>query len=958
MTQAFIERQFPVSKLSKESYKERKAGASQTLTGLGKWWGRKPLVLVRAAILGCLMPTSDNPRRDMEIFLKIMSMDESGLLARADRAELDKLVRDQCGYSAPEYRKLAADEKAKLRKQVFGKLGYDAKISLGLRPEQFTRPADDHAWNEINHHLGTQAFTLQDLVRQLSIKRFGKTAVIGDCFCGGGSVPFEAARLGLDVYASDLNPVAGVLTWASLNMIGADNDLLTTIGAFQERVYHMVDEAIAQYETNNRGWRADVYLYCNEAVCPECDFRVPLLPSLVVAKGSSVVLQLIEKPHTKSFDFKVIQDASKMEVAMAEKSATIKNYSLQCPKCKNSTPIPTIRKDRDDGKKRPYRYNTPNALRKWDADDVSGLTTDILTERLYCIRYVQAVVTNNAVKYVRHYVEPSHCDLQMEHNVMTALKSKMPDWHLDGTIPNGMIEPGWNTNQPVYERGWSYWHHLFNPRQLLIGGFFMEAVRKAHRSQIELVSGLLGINKLFYYNSKLCIWDNAGEKGQQTYYNQALNTPFNYVTRSMKQVHAPWFIDFHDSAASPQARSVVDLLDARDVNFKSEIWLTDPPYADAIHYHELSEFFLAWDKHLLQKAFPDWYTDSKRVLAVRGGEGFAQSMIDIYANLTAHMPDDGLQVVMFTHSDPAVWAQLALIMWKAGLKVTAAWNIATETDASGLKDGNYVKGTVLLVLRKRTGRSEAFLDEINADIKAEVVRQIESMQKLDTKEDPNFADPDYVLAAYAASLKVLTAYASIGELNLDQELDKAINDPKNSQVVALIERAKKQAYDCIIPADFDTYLWKELSPAERFYTKGLEYEKHGGYQISTYQEYARGFALSHYSRLMANERANTCRLKTPSEFAMQALTEVPRFEDSLLRLVLAAIHISLKEDEQPKKGLWHLKNNLLDYWAKRDMLKQLLTFLRDTRDIANMPHWQAAAQMAEHIYVLVDNDHI
>ena len=42
----FIEQQFPVAKLSMESYRERKAVQSQTLTGLGKWWGRKPLVLV------------------------------------------------------------------------------------------------------------------------------------------------------------------------------------------------------------------------------------------------------------------------------------------------------------------------------------------------------------------------------------------------------------------------------------------------------------------------------------------------------------------------------------------------------------------------------------------------------------------------------------------------------------------------------------------------------------------------------------------------------------------------------------------------------------------------------------------------------------------------------------------------------------------------------------------------
>ena len=45
---SFIEIQFPVSKLSKECYKERKAGAGQTLTALGSYWkGRKPLILSR-----------------------------------------------------------------------------------------------------------------------------------------------------------------------------------------------------------------------------------------------------------------------------------------------------------------------------------------------------------------------------------------------------------------------------------------------------------------------------------------------------------------------------------------------------------------------------------------------------------------------------------------------------------------------------------------------------------------------------------------------------------------------------------------------------------------------------------------------------------------------------------------------------------------------------------------------
>lgn len=90
---AFIETQFPIARLSAESYKERKAGASQTLTGLGKWWGRKPLVLVRAAILGMLMPASNNPKKDREIFLKILTMDDDGTWQRCKPAVQRKLTR-------------------------------------------------------------------------------------------------------------------------------------------------------------------------------------------------------------------------------------------------------------------------------------------------------------------------------------------------------------------------------------------------------------------------------------------------------------------------------------------------------------------------------------------------------------------------------------------------------------------------------------------------------------------------------------------------------------------------------------------------------------------------------------------------------------------------------------------------------------------------------------------------
>src|SRR4051812_37267533 len=137
---AFIETQFPIARLSAESYKERKANNGQTLTRLGKWWGRKPLILVRASILGMLMPASNNPKKDREIFLKILTMDDDGTWQR---------------------------NKGKIRDRViFDALPYAERLTDCERPENIEGPTAA-AWTEINTHLGTTANSLSALVEQL-----------------------------------------------------------------------------------------------------------------------------------------------------------------------------------------------------------------------------------------------------------------------------------------------------------------------------------------------------------------------------------------------------------------------------------------------------------------------------------------------------------------------------------------------------------------------------------------------------------------------------------------------------------------------------------------------------------------------------------------------------------------------------------------------------------------------
>src|ERR1700682_4118850 len=90
---ALIERLLPVQKLSAEAYKEQMAVHGKTLTALGSYWkGRKPLILAKACILGCLLPATDDSARDLEIFEKLMAMDDESFVIRWKRRNKPKEI--------------------------------------------------------------------------------------------------------------------------------------------------------------------------------------------------------------------------------------------------------------------------------------------------------------------------------------------------------------------------------------------------------------------------------------------------------------------------------------------------------------------------------------------------------------------------------------------------------------------------------------------------------------------------------------------------------------------------------------------------------------------------------------------------------------------------------------------------------------------------------------------------
>jgi putative DNA methylase len=590
----------------------------------------------------------------------------------------------------------------------------------------------------------------------------------------------------------------------------------------------------------------------------------------------------------------------------------------------------------------------------WENADLVPRPDDVFQERLYCVRW--AVPGEDRV-----YATPDAADLSREIKALELVKQHFDDWQSKGYIPSMPIRRGYNTDQPTRERGWTHWHHLFTPRQLfMLGTFARNAVSPDAKDSLRVGIAAVGIGAAVDNLSRLCGINPHFSKGpgstRNVFFNQALNSQVIFASRPLSGVKDFLCANFTE-APIPDISTVVTLTDARSVAAESDIWFTDPPYADAVNYHELSDFFLAWYERLLPTAFPKWRFQDVTALSVQGsGEEFKRSMVSIYDRLAKQMPDSGLQLVQFTHQNPAVWGDLGMILWASGLKVTAAWTISTETATGGTKKGNYVQGTVNLVLRKRTEQRSAWLDEIYPLIEDEVKQQLDSMTTLDDESEPNFGDTDYQLAAYAAALRVLTQFADIEGMDIRHELFRERTRNEKSEFEKVIDRAVEIAANHLIPRGFDEFHWKSLGSDERLYLKGLELERHREARAGAYIELAKGFGVREYTNLYERSEANAVRFKTASEFKRQQL-EGEGFASSLTRHVLFAIAETVRE-ENARAGLDYLKTDgAVDYWGKRKAILALLAYFKPLAHIGHMPHWAEDADAAERLAGAVENDH-
>lgn len=946
-TPAIIERLLPVQKLSAEAYKEQMAVHGKTLTALGSYWkGRKPLILNKACVLGCLVPATDDPARDLEIFEKLMAMDDESFVARSKRRAKPREVLSAVAlariedyftvkprgilpgsspidWSRRDYDAVSvvwrADanelDRRRLEAQLLPRGTYRERVDEARRPEEVGSSVHDHIWDDVNRHLGTEARSFPELVEQLGIMRFGHRPRVADVFAGSGQIPFEAARLGCDVYAADLSPVACMLTWGAFNIVGGSEEDRDALARDQRVLIERVQAEIDRLgvETDGAGWRGKVYLYCVEVTCPQSGWRVPLLPTRVVSKGYRVVADVVPDPINRRYDVVIRSGATERELAEAERGTVRSDGRGQDPYLFHTvngvdyrTKISTLRGDhrRPDG-------STANRLRAWEKENFRPRPDDVFGERLYAVQWMRNKASGRSDEY--EFRSVTAVDLERERFVEEYVGSHLAEWQERGWVPDMRIEPGEKTDEPIRTRGWTYWHHLFNPRQLMLAA---------------LVNGLAsarlkyGLTQLLNMSCRLSRIDNSPAGAGATkgvFDNQALNTLYNFGCRGSGYGLSSLATSYKTFPLSG-VRAVVECLPADQINADNDLYITDPPYGDAVKYEEILEFFIAWLRKNPPAEFANWIWDSRRALAITGeDEDFRRGMVAAYSQMNEHMPDNGMHVIMFTHQSGTIWADMANIVWASGLQVTAAWYVVTETD-SALRQGSNVKGTVLLVCRKRKSGAKTTSDELAWDIQEEVEEQVAALTGLNQQakglyRDANvFEDADIQMAGYAAALRALTRFSVIDGRDMTQEAIRPRVKGETTFVDGLIAFAVGTANQALVPNGIEKRFWDRLSGAERFYLKMLEAEARGAHTLDNYQNFAKAFKVRDFDPFMGDHRANHARLKTAVEFGRGEMSEGAELYGSVLRAVLYAV-MELVKDVDGTEVLGHLTLNIPRYYG-------------------------------------------
>ena len=602
--------------------------------------------------------------------------------------------------------------------------------------------------------------------------------LVVDPFAGGGSIPFEALRLGCEAFASDLNPVACLILKVMLEDIPRHGPgLAEELNNVGREIQRQIERDLADlYPADADGAIPIAYLWARTVRCeaPHCGAEIPLMRSYWLCKQTARKWALQHRVQRSSgsaprVQFELIEPNANEEVC----AGTVTRARATCLCCGVVLTAERVR--------------AQLAAQKGGADVVF----DVEGHRVGGAR-MTAVVTLRPGQSGRHYRLPTGADYLAVRRAQERVARIRNEWEQGGKqelcpVPDEPTPAGGGSGAgrafSLHRYGIFQWGDLFTARQKAALLDLLKTVRinTVVRSSATLACAF---DRVAMSNMTCTRWNAVAEKMQHTFGRQVLPMVWDFA-EVVITAEAPgnWksgykliteVINASASLRGGQAQPA----DAAAHPLPDEtagVWFTDPPYYDAIPYADLSDFFLVWLKRtlpghpLLRDPFdPGNPLSPKTAEAVQDEtkqvEGrpkdrawFEETMARAFTEGRRVLQEDGIGAVVFAHKTTEGWEALLSGMIRGGWTITGSWPIATEM-ASRLRarDSAALATSVHLVCRPRP---ENALTGDWADALQELPRRVaEWMERL---QGEGVRGADLVFACVGPALEIFSRYRTV-----------------------------------------------------------------------------------------------------------------------------------------------------------------------------------------------------
>ncbi len=731
------------------------------------WWARRPLAAARAVIFAQMV---DDPSASSDRFRTEADQDR-------ERERLFRLIEELVKWENTTNERVLQQARDEIRKS-------------------WRRTCADNA----DHPRAAELFNAD------------KLPAFHDPFAGGGALPLEAQRLGLEAHASDLNPVAVLINKAMIEIPPKFAGQSPVNPASRE------EKSLIEREWKGAQGLAEDVRYYGQWMRDEAERRIGhLYPKVEITE--EMVAERSDLERYKGRKLTVIawlwaRTVKSPNPAFADVEVPLAStFMLSTKKGKEAYVEPVI-----EG--RGYRF-VVKVGKPEDADAAKRGTKLARGANFRCVmsgtpiagNYIKAegMAGRMGARLLAIVAEGDRGRVYLapvkEHEE-TARKA-IPEWQPSEELPN---DPRaiWC---PLY--GLTTFADLFTPRQLVALTTFsdlvaeaMERVKRdaanadlpdddrplrdggagatAYAEAVGVYLALL-INQIANHSSSMCGWNNVNTQMRSVFARQAIPMVWDYAESNL-------FCESSGSYANlfkRQLKSFETLGDDQsgmacqaDVNRQlissDKLVSTDPPYYDNIGYADLSDFFYAWLRHSLKATFPSLFATlavpkSEELVATPYRHGskkqaeafFLDGMTEAMRRLARYVhPAFPVTIYYaFKQSETKGGTGTASTGWEtfldatiqAGLSVAGTWPIRTEKQGRVIGNNtNALASSIVLVCRQRPATAPlATRREFVAALRDELPTALAHLQS------GNIAPVDLAQAAIGPGMAVFTRYAKV-----------------------------------------------------------------------------------------------------------------------------------------------------------------------------------------------------